>query len=179
MADHPATNPVRPISCERTLSEKKLHFGIIGAGRIGRVHAKTLAFRLPQAQTIAIADLNREAAESLAAHCGIPRVAESGSEIIADPAIEAVLICSPTETHADFIVEAAKAGKHIFCEKPIAHSLDEIDRALAASMPTLLASASRWRVAKSALRISCTSSAATPRPRRSATSASPAASSST
>ena len=132
MADHPATNPVRPISCERTLSEKKLHFGIIGAGRIGRVHAKTLAFRLPQAQTIAIADLNREAAESLAAHCGIPRVAESGSEIIADPAIEAVLICSPTETHADFIVAAAKAGKHIFCEKPIAHSLDEIDRALAA-----------------------------------------------
>ncbi|MGC1462989.1 MAG: inositol 2-dehydrogenase [Terracidiphilus sp.] len=114
------------------MSEKKLHFGIIGAGRIGRVHAETLAFRLPQSQTVAITDVNREAAQSLAAHCGIPRVAESNAEIIADPAIEAVLICSPTNTHADLIVQTAKAGKHIFCEKPIAHSLDEIDRALAA-----------------------------------------------
>jgi myo-inositol 2-dehydrogenase/D-chiro-inositol 1-dehydrogenase len=114
------------------LSEKKLHIGIIGAGRIGRVHAETLAFRLPQAQTMAIADVNREAAQTLAAHCGIPEVAASAAEIIADPAIEAVLICSSTDTHADLIVDAAKAGKHIFCEKPIAHSLGQIDRALAA-----------------------------------------------
>jgi len=114
------------------LNEKKLHFGIIGAGRIGRVHAETLAFRLPQSRIMAIADVNHEAAQSLAAHCGIPKVAASSTEIIADPAIEAVLICSSTDTHADLIVEAAKAGKHIFCEKPIAHSLGQIDRAIAA-----------------------------------------------
>ncbi len=114
------------------MNQKQLHIGIIGAGRIGRVHAETLAFRMPQAQVMAIADVNREAAQSLAAYCGIPRVAGSSTEIFADPAIEAVLICSSTDTHADLIVEAAKAGKHIFCEKPIAHSLDEIDRALAA-----------------------------------------------
>lgn len=110
----------------------KLHIGIIGAGRIGKVHAETLAFRLPESHIVAITDVNRDAAQSLAARCGIPNVAESSGEILANPQIEAVLICSSTNTHADLIVQAAKAGKHIFCEKPIAHSLPEIDRALAA-----------------------------------------------
>ncbi len=114
------------------MSNKKLHFGIIGAGRIGRVHAETLAFRLPESQIVTITDVNREAAQSLAAHCGIPKIAESSEEVIADPQVEAVLICSPTDTHTDLIVEAAKAGKHIFCEKPIAQSLAKIDAALAA-----------------------------------------------
>jgi myo-inositol 2-dehydrogenase/D-chiro-inositol 1-dehydrogenase len=123
---------VAPFPARGTLSEKKLHIGIIGAGRIGRVHAESLAFRLPQAQIVAIADVNRKAAQTLASHCGVPKVVTSGAEIIADPTIEAVLICSSTDTHADLIVEAANAGKHIFCEKPIAHSLNQIDRALAA-----------------------------------------------
>jgi myo-inositol 2-dehydrogenase/D-chiro-inositol 1-dehydrogenase len=127
-----ATNHVRPVSCEGTLNEKKLHIGIIGAGRIGRVHAETLAFRLPQSKIMAVADVNHEAAQLLAAHCGIPKVAASGTEILTDPAIDAVLICSSTDTHADLIVAAAEAGKHIFCEKPIAHSLEQIDRSLAA-----------------------------------------------
>ena len=109
-----------------------MNVGIIGAGRIGKVHAETLAFRLPEARTLAIADVNREAAQALAARCGIPTVTESSEEILANPEIEAVLICSSTNTHADLIVQAALAGKHIFCEKPIAHSLTEIDRALAA-----------------------------------------------
>ena len=114
------------------MSTKQLNVGIIGAGRIGKVHAETLAFRLPEARTLAIADVNREAAQALAARCGIPTVAESSEEILANPEIEAVLICSSTDTHADLIVQAAQAGKHIFCEKPIAHSLAQIDRALAA-----------------------------------------------
>ena len=113
------------------MSTQKLHIGIIGAGRIGRVHAETLAFRLPEAQTVAITDVNRDAAQAVAHRCNISRIAESAAQIIADPQIEAVLICSPTPTHADLIVEAAKAGKHIFCEKPIAHCLGQIDRALA------------------------------------------------
>jgi myo-inositol 2-dehydrogenase/D-chiro-inositol 1-dehydrogenase len=111
---------------------QKLHIGIIGAGRIGKVHAETLAFRLPEAQIAAITDVNREAAEALAARCNIPRVAASSAEILADKQIDAVLICSPTGTHAELIVQAAKAGKHIFCEKPIAFSLEQIDHALAA-----------------------------------------------
>ena len=114
------------------MSTQKLHTGIIGAGRIGRVHAETLAFRLPETQIAAITDVNREAAQGVAARCNISSVVDSSAEIIDDPQIEAVLICSPTPTHADLIVAAAKAGKHIFCEKPIAHSLGQIDRALAA-----------------------------------------------
>jgi myo-inositol 2-dehydrogenase/D-chiro-inositol 1-dehydrogenase len=110
----------------------KLNVGIIGAGRIGKVHAETLAFRLPESQIVAITDVNQEAAHTLAARCGIPEVAASSEAILANSQIEAVLICSSTNTHADLIVQAAKAGKHIFCEKPIAHSLPEIDRALEA-----------------------------------------------
>jgi len=56
-----------------TLSTQKLHIGIIGAGRIGRVHAETLAFRLPESQIVSITDVNREAAQALAARCNIPR----------------------------------------------------------------------------------------------------------
>jgi myo-inositol 2-dehydrogenase/D-chiro-inositol 1-dehydrogenase len=114
------------------MNTEQLHIGIIGAGRIGRVHAETLAFRLPDAKVVAITDVNRQAAQEVAAHCCIERVTESSAEIFADARIEAVLICSSTDTHADLIVQAANAGKHIFCEKPIAHSLGQIDRALAA-----------------------------------------------
>jgi myo-inositol 2-dehydrogenase/D-chiro-inositol 1-dehydrogenase len=114
------------------MSGKKLHFGIIGAGRIGKVHAETLAFRLPEAEVTAVADVNAEAAAALAKRCNIPQVAASAEEIIGDKSIDAVLICSPTGTHADLIVKAAQAGKHIFCEKPIAFSLKKIDAALEA-----------------------------------------------
>ena len=112
------------------MSTQKLHIGIIGAGRIGRVHAETLAFRLPESRIVAITDVNREAAQDVADRCNIPKVVDSSTEILADPQIQAVLICSPTSTHADLIAAAAKAGKHIFCEKPIAFTLDAIDRAL-------------------------------------------------
>ena len=111
---------------------KQLRVGIIGAGRIGRVHAGTLAFRVPQARPVAIADVNTEAATAVAQACGIGRVAAGAGEILADRDIEAVLICSSTDTHAELIVQAAQAGKHIFCEKPIDLSLAGIDRALAA-----------------------------------------------
>ncbi len=114
------------------MNEERLNVGIIGAGRIGRVHAESLAFRMPEARILAIADVSREAAQSVADRCGIPKVAESSAEILGDPDIEAVLICSSTDTHADLIVQAAEAGKHIFCEKPIAFTLSQIDAALAA-----------------------------------------------
>jgi myo-inositol 2-dehydrogenase/D-chiro-inositol 1-dehydrogenase len=114
------------------MNTNKLNVGIIGAGRIGQVHAETLAFRLPESSIVSIADVHLEAAQKVAARCGIPTVAESSAEILADPQVEAVLICSSTDTHADLIVQAAQAGKHIFCEKPIAYSLDKIDQALAA-----------------------------------------------
>ena len=109
---------------------KTINVGIIGAGRIGRVHAETLAYRLPQVKPIAITDVNAAAAQEVASRLGIPKVAASAAEIFADPAIDAVLICSSTDTHADLVVQAANAGKHIFCEKPLDHTLARIDWAL-------------------------------------------------
>ena len=64
------------------MSIEQVNFGIIGAGRIGKVHAETLAFRLPEARILAIADVNREAAQALAARCGIPVVAESSADAL-------------------------------------------------------------------------------------------------
>jgi len=108
----------------------KLGVGIIGAGRIGRVHAETLAFRMPEADLITIADPDVTAASEVAVLCGNPRVVSDPEEIFANRSIDAVLICSPTATHAEFVMQAARAGKHIFCEKPIDHSLSKIDQAL-------------------------------------------------
>jgi myo-inositol 2-dehydrogenase/D-chiro-inositol 1-dehydrogenase len=96
------------------------------------VHAGTLAYRLPKASAVAITDVNRDAANALAQDCGIPCVAENAEALLADSSIEAVLICSSTDTHAEMVVKAARAGKHIFCEKPIDFDLARIDRALAA-----------------------------------------------
>jgi myo-inositol 2-dehydrogenase / D-chiro-inositol 1-dehydrogenase len=112
--------------------KKPLAIGIIGAGRIGKVHAATLAFQVPEARPVAVTDVNRAAAEELAAACGIPRIAAGAEELLADSEIDAVVICSPTDTHSELIVEAARARKHIFCEKPIDFTLARIDGALEA-----------------------------------------------
>jgi myo-inositol 2-dehydrogenase/D-chiro-inositol 1-dehydrogenase len=109
---------------------KQVSVGIIGAGRIGKVHAETLAYRLPQAVPVAITDVNQEAAVTVAHQCGIARVARSAEELLDDRSIAAVLVCSSTDTHADMVMKAAQAGKHIFCEKPIDFNLARIDRAL-------------------------------------------------
>ena len=110
----------------------KLNVGIIGAGRIGKVHAENLAFRLPEANPVALVDVNLDAARALAERCGIPHVVSSAAELLSIPSIDAVLICSSTDTHAGLIIDAARAGKHIFCEKPVDHRLVRIDEALEA-----------------------------------------------
>ncbi len=115
------------------MSEKKVvKVGVIGAGRIGKIHAESLATRVPGAVVEAIADVNLAAAQELAQKLHIPRVYSDYKEIMIDPAIEAVAICSSTNTHADLMIEAAQAGKHIFCEKPVDHSLAKIDKAIEA-----------------------------------------------
>ena len=111
---------------------EKLNIGIIGAGRIGRVHSENLVYRVPGASVLMIADVNVEAARSVASRLGIARAVADYREVLAAPEIQAVLICSSTDTHARIAREAALAGKHIFCEKPISHSLKEIDETLAA-----------------------------------------------
>ena len=106
-----------------------VHFGLIGTGWIGRFHAETLAHRLADATLVAVADPDLAAAERLNA----PRTYPDPRELIADPGVDAVAICSPAATHADLVVAAARAGKHVFCEKPMALTLDDADRAIAAA----------------------------------------------
>lgn len=111
---------------------EKLTLGLIGAGRIGRLHGEHLARRLPEATLLAVSDIFVDAAHSLAADFDVPHAYADPRRILDDPAIAAVVICSSTDTHAQMIIDAAEAGKHIFCEKPIHLDLAEIDRALAA-----------------------------------------------
>ncbi len=109
-----------------------VRIGLIGAGRIGRVHAEHLANRIPEANLVAVSDIFVEAAEKLASDFQIPAAYKDHRRIMEDKTIEAVVICSSTDTHAMMIAEAATAGKHIFCEKPIDHDLSKIDHVLAA-----------------------------------------------
>ena len=112
--------------------DKVIQVGVIGAGRIGALHARHLATRVPGATVVAIADINVEAAQTVAAQWHIPAVSADYTVLLAHPEIDAVAICSSTDTHAQIIQEAAAAGKHIFCEKPIDFDLNKIDQALAA-----------------------------------------------
>jgi myo-inositol 2-dehydrogenase/D-chiro-inositol 1-dehydrogenase len=109
-----------------------LQIGIIGAGRIGRVHADALCRRVGGVEVVAIADVNEAAAQAAAAQYGIPHATGDYRAVLADDRIQAVVICSSTDTHAQFMTDAAQAGKHIFCEKPIDFDLGRIDAALAA-----------------------------------------------
>lgn len=95
--------------------------GIIGAGRIGRVHMESLCTRVKQVKLKTIADpfMSEETAE-WAGSLGVEHTTKDYREILEDPEITAVLICSSTDTHADLSVEAVRAGKHVFCEKPVA-----------------------------------------------------------
>jgi myo-inositol 2-dehydrogenase/D-chiro-inositol 1-dehydrogenase len=108
----------------------KVNVGLIGTGRIGKIHAENLVYQIPAANLLMVTDAILENAQSCAAALKIPTIAPSPQAIFADKTIDAVIICSSTRTHAPFIIEAARAGKHIFCEKPIALNLAEIDQAL-------------------------------------------------
>ena len=101
--------------------------GIIGAGRIGRVHINSITTRVPNAKIKTVADpfLSEETAD-WAKSMGVEKTTKDYKEIINDPEIDAVLICSSTDTHSPISIEAIKAGKHVFCEKPIDHDVEKI-----------------------------------------------------
>jgi myo-inositol 2-dehydrogenase/D-chiro-inositol 1-dehydrogenase len=115
---------------EGKMKNQQARIGLIGAGRIGKVHARNLAFALPEAQVLAVSDVNLDSARQCAAECHIPKVVKDHREIMGDPDIDAIFICSSTDTHSQMIVEGAEAGKHIFCEKPIDFDLQRIQAAL-------------------------------------------------
>ena len=105
---------------------------LIGSGRMGSFHAETLAHRLPGARLAAVVDPAPGAAERLAGRLGVASASTDPAEVFADPAVDAVVIAAPARFHADLIAGAAGAGKAVFCEKPAALTLGDLDRALAA-----------------------------------------------
>jgi myo-inositol 2-dehydrogenase/D-chiro-inositol 1-dehydrogenase len=108
-----------------------LRVGVIGVGRIGRMHAELLARRVPGAAVAAVYDAHEGSARDVADQLGVP-AADSLDELLGADDVDAVAICSSTDTHADLLVAAAAAGKAVFCEKPVSLDLAEVDRALAA-----------------------------------------------
>jgi myo-inositol 2-dehydrogenase/D-chiro-inositol 1-dehydrogenase len=118
-AEHSDTSTGRPV-----------RIGLIGAGRIGRLHAELLARSVPGARLGPIFDVDTDAARAAAAKFGVPHTETVDDLLAAD--LDAVAICSSTDSHAELLVAAAQANKAIFCEKPVALDLATVDHALAA-----------------------------------------------
>jgi myo-inositol 2-dehydrogenase/D-chiro-inositol 1-dehydrogenase len=109
----------------------KLRIGIIGAGRIGKMHAENIQKYLSsEVEIVSIADTLADKISEWAHGVGIDKVYKDHRAVLEDKSIDAILICSSTDTHSQLIIEAAQEGKHIFCEKPIGLSVEKIKEAL-------------------------------------------------
>jgi myo-inositol 2-dehydrogenase/D-chiro-inositol 1-dehydrogenase len=113
-----------------------IRIAVLGCGRIGAMHAANIAAH-PRARLAAVQDINRAAAEAVAAATGAP-VMESAAAVLASPEVDAVLIATATDTHADLLEQAVAAGKPVLCEKPIDLSLARVNRCAAAIRGTKL-----------------------------------------
>jgi len=99
---------------------EKLRIGVIGAGRIGKIHSENIARFIPRAKLEGIADIKMNSEQhSWAEKLGVRIITKDPDDLLKDPSIDAVVICSSTDTHASLVIAAAAAGKNIFCEKPI------------------------------------------------------------
>lgn len=114
----------------------ELRFGVIGAGRIGTLHAHNLAHRIPHTRVTWVADPRRNCAEAAAAMVAArsgsaPQVSTDFRDVVGAMDVDALLVASPTDTHIPIIDAAATAAKHIFCEKPVDHDAERIRTVLA------------------------------------------------
>jgi inositol 2-dehydrogenase len=103
----------------------KLNVGLIGLGRLGRIYATDIATRIPCARLAAVADVDESAVDSIGREFDVPRRSTDPADVFGDPSVDAVVIVTPTSTHAAITEAAVSAGKAIFCEKPLSISLDE------------------------------------------------------
>jgi myo-inositol 2-dehydrogenase/D-chiro-inositol 1-dehydrogenase len=109
---------------------RKVNIAVIGTGRLGSVHTRNLVRHIPAANVVAVCDIRLEVAQAVADELDIQRVVKDYRELLEDKDIEAILIASSTDTHAFIMKDVAVAGKHIFCEKPLALDLESIDEVL-------------------------------------------------
>jgi len=110
-----------------------IRIGLIGAGRMGSVFAHTLAFNVPEADLVALADPDQKTCQDVAARFGIQDYYQDYQQLLARKDIQAVVIATPTSTHVEVVKMAAAAGKEIFCEKPLANTVQGCDEAVAAA----------------------------------------------
>lgn len=108
---------------------KKLKIGIIGVGRLGYEHACNIATRVPGSELVAICDGNFDRAKEVAAELGVSAVYSDPKEMCANPEVEAVAIITNTASHVEMIRIAMDAGKHVFCEKPLAETVEKCQEA--------------------------------------------------
>src|SRR5688572_30228515 len=114
-----------------TTTKRPLGIGLVGCGFIGRFHS--IAIReiirrgLLDLRYPAVCDLEEQRARSFADVTGAPLVTTDARELIAAPAVDVVYICVPTAGHKPLVLEVAARGKHVFCEKPLAASLAEVE----------------------------------------------------
>src|SRR3990170_1719765 len=107
---------------------RRVRFGVIGTGLMGRLHAENLAFRIDGAELAAVCDIETAAAEACAERCEIDAAYEDYRRLLSHP-LDAVVVCTPPERHGAIIEDAAAAGMDIFCEKPLDSDLTMIGRA--------------------------------------------------
>ena len=109
-----------------------LNIGVIGCGAIGRDHIRRLTDIVPGCQVVACADYFEESANKVAAQYEGMKVYKTGEELIHAPEVQAVVITSSDPSHAGYVLEALKAGKFIFCEKPLAQNAGDCEKIIAA-----------------------------------------------
>jgi len=118
------------------MSKRQIRVGIVGGGMIGKIHSlmlRRVADRTDAGvRVIAIADRQAAVAQELASRWPEARAVATAEEVIADDSIDAIWICTPTAMHRDICIAAARAGKHIFCEKPVGMSVAEANEMAAA-----------------------------------------------
>lgn len=110
---------------------RKVRFGLAGLGRMGRIHATSLASRCPTAELASVFDADAGAAKAVGEELGVQAVG-AYDDLLADDSIDAIAIATPTTSHAELSVRAGRAGKHVFCEKPVSLDREETVEAIAA-----------------------------------------------
>jgi len=110
---------------------KKIKLAVAGLGRIGKIHLQNLCRNFPEVDVIGAMDVQDES-RCIADEFNVSCFAKTIDDLIALPDLDGLVICSPTDTHADYVERAAKAGKQIFCEKPLDLSLDRVKAVTAA-----------------------------------------------
>jgi myo-inositol 2-dehydrogenase / D-chiro-inositol 1-dehydrogenase len=112
------------------MTTSPIRIAILGVGRIGKMHAEIISRQVPGATLAMVFDVNEAVATAVGLELGVPSTTDANA-VLSSPDVDAVAICSSTDTHVEWLIAAAQAGKAIFCEKPISLDLNKVDEALA------------------------------------------------